>query len=87
MHKKLYVLILSTIFLVEPISILIVDVPPGLASHKTTKNGSYKGKRDKHESGPQLGLKEKKRQNFVGKLTKKIWKGRGQAGKRRSRPK
>ena len=87
MRSKLYILILSTIFLIEPISIFFVDVSPGLAAHKTTKNGSYKGKRDKHESGPQLGLKEKKRQNFVGKLTKKIWQGRGQAGKRKSRPK
>ena len=85
MSKKLYALILSTIFLVLPISILLVDTSPGVASHKTTKNGSYKGKRDKHESGPQLGLKEKKRQNLKGLA--KIWQGRGQAGKRKSRPK
>jgi hypothetical protein len=86
MRKKLYALILSTIFLIEPVSIFLVDAPSAIASHKTTKNGSYKGKRDKHESGPQLGLREKKRQNLKGKLTK-IWQGRGQAGKRKSRPK
>jgi hypothetical protein len=85
MSKKIYTLILSTILIAAPISICIVDTSPGLAEHTTTKNGSYKGKRDKHESGPQLGLKEKKRQNFTGKL-KKIWQGRGQAGKRNSRP-
>ena len=80
MFKKPYALILSTIFLITPISIFIVDTSTVLASHKTAKNGNYKGKRDKHESGPQAGLKEKKRLS-------RFWQGRGQAGKRKSRPK
>jgi hypothetical protein len=85
MQNKLYALIVITIFLITPISIFFTEVLPVIAAHKTTKNGSYKGKRDKHESGPQLGVKEKKRQDFKRKLTK-IWQGRGQAGKRQSRP-
>lgn len=80
MLKRVYALIVGTIFLVIPVSIFLVDAPPGLAKHKVTTNGNYKGKRDKHESGPQKGLIEKKRQN-------RSWIGRGQAGKRNSRPK
>jgi hypothetical protein len=86
MNKKFYILILIAIFLTESVSIFIADTSPGIAAHRTTKNGSYKGKRDKHESGPQLGVKERKRQSIKRKLTA-IWKGRGQAGKRKSRPK
>jgi hypothetical protein len=80
MLKRVYALVIGTIFLITPVSIFFVDAPPGLAAHKKTTNGNYKGKRDKHESGPQKGVIEKKRQS-------KSWIGRGQAGKKNSRPK
>jgi hypothetical protein len=75
MHKKLYAFIFSSILLIAPLSTLLVDAPPAIAAHRSTKGGSWKGKRDKHQSGPQAGVREKKR-------TSSNWQGRGMAGKK-----
>jgi hypothetical protein len=75
MHKKLSAFICGTLLLLLPVSTLFVDVSPAIAAHRVKKNGSFKGNRDKHQSGPQAGLREKKRQG-------KNWLGRGMAGKK-----
>jgi hypothetical protein len=75
MRKKLYAFIFGAILLIAPVSTLLVDAPPAIAAHRIKKNGSFKGKRDKHQSGPQAGVRERKRQ-------KTNWLGRGMAGKK-----
>jgi hypothetical protein len=86
MRNKLCTLIVGAIFLVEPISIVLVDAPPAIAAHRTKKNGNFKGKRDKHQSGPQAGLREGKRghENWKQRLGKKLLGG---AARRNSKAK
>jgi hypothetical protein len=76
MNKKLSAFICATLFLLLPVSTLFIDASPSIAAHRVKKNGSFKGNRDQHQSGPQKGLREKKRQG-------KGWLGRGMAGKKR----
>jgi hypothetical protein len=78
MHKKLYAFIFGSILLIAPVSTLLVDAPPAIATHHGKKTGKLRGpKKEKHQSGPQKGLGEKKRQN-------EEWQGRGMAGKKRT---
>jgi hypothetical protein len=86
MRNKFCALVIGAIFLVEPISIVFFDAPPAIAAHRTKKNGSFKGNRDKHQSGPQAGRREKKRggKNWIQQLGKKL---HGNAARRNSRVK
>jgi hypothetical protein len=42
MLKRVYALIVGAIFLVTPVSIFFVDIPPGLAEHRTKKKATIK---------------------------------------------
>lgn len=84
MRNKFCALVVGAIFLVEPISIVLVDAPPAIAAHRTKKKGSFKGNRDQHQSGPQAGRREGKRgrESWKQRLGKKL---RGGAARRNSR--
>jgi hypothetical protein len=63
MYKKLISLIISITILMSTGSIFFNGASPAIAKHTTKKTGSWVGNRDKHQTGPQAGLREGKRKS------------------------
>jgi hypothetical protein len=74
MYKKLFSLVTGITLLMSTGSIFLNDTPPAIAKHTNTKNGSWVGNRDKHQSGPQAGLREGKRKSpkWIQRVGKKL---------------